>query len=141
MAPLSVSSGSSKGPATKAFDDIDAQFLLDDDALHSITKQFLLDFRSGLGEYGHPMAMMYVDPVQHTFSDSHLVAAQLSLQVSLMDQKLGTCPLNSYATERFATKRSCKRSLVETQNQWGRFGAGLLGEQQCFARTPCVVGH
>lgn len=60
MAPLSTPSGSSKDSATRVFDDIEATFHLDNDALHTITKQFLEDFRLGLSEYNHPMAMMYV---------------------------------------------------------------------------------
>ncbi|KIP09830.1 hypothetical protein PHLGIDRAFT_125977 [Phlebiopsis gigantea 11061_1 CR5-6] len=58
MAPLSAVSGSSKGLQSRVFGDIEAQFQLEDDVLHSITTKFLEDFGSGLGEYGHPMAMI-----------------------------------------------------------------------------------
>ena len=37
---------------------IESQFYLEEDGLLVITKQFLHDFTAGLGEYGHPMAMM-----------------------------------------------------------------------------------
>ena len=60
MAPATAVSGSSKAPYPQLLDNIEAQFQLDDDALHTITKQFLEDFRVGLGEYGHAMAMMCV---------------------------------------------------------------------------------
>lgn len=39
-------------------EDIESQFYLGEDGLVTITKQFLADFSAGLGEYGHPMAMM-----------------------------------------------------------------------------------
>jgi hypothetical protein len=58
MAPLSAISGSSKDSGVHIFEDIEQQFRLDDGALHTITKQFLEDFRLGLGEYNHSMAMM-----------------------------------------------------------------------------------
>jgi hexokinase len=38
--------------------DIEQQFTLDEDALISITSHFHKLFNLGLGEYGHPMAMM-----------------------------------------------------------------------------------
>ena len=60
MAPAPALSGSSKAaPSSPFFDDVEAQFRLDDDALFTITKQFLEDFRLGLSEYNHAMAMMY----------------------------------------------------------------------------------
>ncbi|KAH9950056.1 hexokinase [Amylocystis lapponica] len=58
MAPISALYGSSSDTARKVFDDIEDQFRLDQDALIKITQQFLEDFRLGLGEYGHPMAMI-----------------------------------------------------------------------------------
>jgi hypothetical protein len=39
--------------------DIEEQFTLDEHALISITSHFHKLFNIGLGEYGHPMAMMY----------------------------------------------------------------------------------
>ncbi|THH01755.1 hypothetical protein EW026_g995 [Hermanssonia centrifuga] len=47
-----------KDDGHQTFDSIAAQFQLDDEALHTITKQFLEDFRLGLSEYNHPMAMI-----------------------------------------------------------------------------------
>lgn len=48
----------SKDRARLVLQDIEDQFHLDDDALKTITKQFLDDFEIGLGEYGQAMAMM-----------------------------------------------------------------------------------
>ncbi|PSS36844.1 hypothetical protein PHLCEN_2v1272 [Hermanssonia centrifuga] len=48
MAPTSASS---KDDGRQTFDSIAAQFQLDDEALHTITKQFLEDFRLGLGNH------------------------------------------------------------------------------------------
>jgi hypothetical protein len=39
--------------------DIEEQFTLDEHALISIKSHFHKLFNLGLGEYGHPMAMMY----------------------------------------------------------------------------------
>lgn len=89
MAPLSVVSGSSKGLQSRVFDDIEAQFQLEDDVLHSITTKFLEDFGSGLSEYGHPMAMMCADIPLTTLRSPHLIAARLSLLVFQTDPKLG----------------------------------------------------
>ncbi|GJE84777.1 hexokinase [Phanerochaete sordida] len=58
MAPLTAISGSSKGSEIPIFEDIEQQLTLDDGALHTITSQFLEDFRLGLGEYNHSMAMI-----------------------------------------------------------------------------------
>ena len=60
MAYTTAISGSSRVQLEReAFDQIEAQFQLDDEGTHTITKQFLEDFRRGLEEYGHSMAMMY----------------------------------------------------------------------------------
>lgn len=40
------------------FNDIEAQFNLDDESLLTITRKFLEDFNAGLSEYGKPMAMI-----------------------------------------------------------------------------------
>lgn len=42
------------------FEQIEQQFRLSKADLVRITSQFLKDFELGLGEYNHPMAMMYV---------------------------------------------------------------------------------
>lgn len=60
MVPLSAISGSSKDSEAAIFDAIEGQFRLDDPTLHAIVNQFIEDFRLGLGQYGHPMAMMCV---------------------------------------------------------------------------------
>jgi hexokinase len=59
MALPTAVSGLSRVSSTRLFDDIESQFQLGDDGLYTITKQFLEDFRLGLGEYNHAMAMMY----------------------------------------------------------------------------------
>jgi hexokinase len=56
----SAVNGASPDAARKIFDDIESQFQLDEDALIKITEQYLEDFRLGLSEYNHPMAMMCV---------------------------------------------------------------------------------
>ncbi|KAI0346990.1 hexokinase [Trametopsis cervina] len=58
MAPITSSISSSSDAGTELFDSIEAQFELDDERLHTIIKQFLEDFRLGLSEYNHPMAMI-----------------------------------------------------------------------------------
>ena len=60
MAPTSaLAHSTTKGNDARAiFDDIDTQFQLDDEGLFAITQQFLNDFKLGLGEYNHSMAMM-----------------------------------------------------------------------------------
>ena len=60
MAPLFTPTTSSKDVGRDTFDAIEAQFHLSDEKLHEIVNQFLEDFRLGLSEYNHPMAMMYV---------------------------------------------------------------------------------
>lgn len=42
------------------FDQIDRQFQLSQETLVELSKAFLREFSAGLGEYNHPMAMMYV---------------------------------------------------------------------------------
>ena len=49
----------------RARDAIEQQFQLSSHALLRITDQFLEDFRLGLGEYNHPMPMMYVSCALH----------------------------------------------------------------------------
>ena len=44
-----------------AHDDIEREFQLNDDRLFSITQQLIDDFRLGLREYNHSMAMMYAE--------------------------------------------------------------------------------
>ncbi|KAH8105509.1 hexokinase [Cristinia sonorae] len=58
MAPISALLASSEHSQRAILDAIEQQFQLTDDALVTITKQFLEDFRLGLGEYNHPMAMI-----------------------------------------------------------------------------------
>jgi len=49
--------------AKDLYDHIDAQFQLSSDQLIDLTKNFLHEFKLGLENYGHAMAMMYV----HTY--------------------------------------------------------------------------
>ncbi|KAJ3554795.1 hypothetical protein NM688_g2922 [Phlebia brevispora] len=58
MAPISALAHSDPPHDRQIFDDIDAQFQLDDSKLFKITTQFLEDFRLGLNEYNHAMAMI-----------------------------------------------------------------------------------
>ncbi|THH33815.1 hypothetical protein EUX98_g481 [Antrodiella citrinella] len=58
MAPTSALLASTKDTETHILDAIEEQFHLSGDALHKITQQFVEDFRVGLGEYNHPMAMI-----------------------------------------------------------------------------------
>ncbi|CAL1702032.1 unnamed protein product [Somion occarium] len=58
MAPISALIGSTEDSARQILDAIESQFQLSDDALVRITDQFLKDFRLGLSEYNHPMAMI-----------------------------------------------------------------------------------
>ena len=60
MAPTTALLASTKQTEKYILDAIEQQFQLSDSALVDITKQFLDDFRLGLSEYNHPMAMMYV---------------------------------------------------------------------------------
>lgn len=46
--------------ARRILNEIEDQFRLTKEDLVRITSQFLEDFSLGLGEYNHPMAMMYV---------------------------------------------------------------------------------
>jgi len=46
--------------AKDLYDHIDAQFQLSGDQLIDLTKNFLHEFKLGLENYGHAMAMMYV---------------------------------------------------------------------------------
>ncbi|CCM04017.1 uncharacterized protein FIBRA_06174 [Fibroporia radiculosa] len=50
--------GATHDAERKILDDIEHQFQLGQDALIKITEQFLEDFRLGLGDYNHPMAMI-----------------------------------------------------------------------------------
>ncbi|OJT13179.1 Glucokinase [Trametes pubescens] len=58
MAPTSALYGSSPDVSRRILDDIEHQFSLDKDDLIRITSQFLEDFKLGLSEYNHPMAMI-----------------------------------------------------------------------------------
>ncbi|THH21035.1 hypothetical protein EW146_g441 [Bondarzewia mesenterica] len=62
MPPTSSLFRSTPENAKAILDDIEQQFELDQDALKTITAQFLSDYHLGLKEYGHPMAMMYGVP-------------------------------------------------------------------------------
>jgi hexokinase len=42
------------------FDLLSRQFSLDENVLIDLTKTFLEEFKTGLGSYNHPMAMMWV---------------------------------------------------------------------------------
>ena len=66
MPPIVLPKTKSEEAERAVFDDIEAQFLLSDEKLHEIVTQFLEDFRLGLSEYNHPMAMMYVCYVHFT---------------------------------------------------------------------------
>ena len=46
--------------AQRIFDDIDHQFQLTPDTLIDLAKAFLDEFKVGLGNYNHPMALMSV---------------------------------------------------------------------------------
>jgi hypothetical protein len=72
----------------RVLEDLADEFTLDDAQLLEITQQFLDDFRKGLGDYGHPMAMMYV-PVHIASGDTHPIAARPSLPAYPMAQKPG----------------------------------------------------
>lgn len=60
MSPITIPNGASPEAERAIFDDIEASFHLSDEKLNDIVNQFLKDFRLGLSEYNHPMAMMYV---------------------------------------------------------------------------------
>lgn len=60
MPIIGALSGVSVEEERRILDDIEHQFHLDEDALIRITQQFLEDMHLGLGEYSHPLAMMYV---------------------------------------------------------------------------------
>lgn len=60
MAPLAAISNSLPDTAPQILDAIELQFKLDDVGLTRITTQFLQEIADGLAEYGHPMAIMYV---------------------------------------------------------------------------------
>ena len=66
MPPIVLPKTKSEEAERAVFDDIEAQFLLSDEKLHEIVTQFLEDFRLGLSEYNHPMAMMYVRKAHFT---------------------------------------------------------------------------
>lgn len=55
----STSSHFYRDPQT-VLDDIELQFSLDPQALTDLVKTFLEEYRVGLSNYGHPMAMMCV---------------------------------------------------------------------------------
>lgn len=57
----SVYAHSTHGPDVQhIFDDIHRQFQLSPEAMVGLTGAFLNEFKVGLGEYNHPMAMMCV---------------------------------------------------------------------------------
>ncbi|KAI0786465.1 hexokinase-domain-containing protein [Abortiporus biennis] len=58
MAPTAVLSDSTPDNEKQILDGIHAQFELGDDALSSIVNQLLTEFRLGLSEYNHPLAMI-----------------------------------------------------------------------------------
>ena len=49
----------------RVLDEIEDQFRLTKDDLTRITSHFLDDFKLGLSEYNHPMAMMYASSSGH----------------------------------------------------------------------------
>jgi hexokinase len=57
MAPISALTYDN---AQHIFDDIDRHFQLNQETLVELSNAFLDEFRAGLGNYNHPMAMMYV---------------------------------------------------------------------------------
>ncbi len=46
----------------RVLDDIDRQFRPSVDTLVNLAKEFLVEFKHGLENYGQPMAMMHVPP-------------------------------------------------------------------------------
>lgn len=52
------------------FDLLDRQFRLDENVLVELTKTFLKEFKTGLGSYNHPMAMMWV--LQQRFQKNYV---------------------------------------------------------------------
>ncbi|KAI0775461.1 hexokinase [Irpex lacteus] len=58
MSPITIPNGASPEAERAIFDDIEASFHLSDEKLNDIVNQFLKDFRLGLSEYNHPMAMI-----------------------------------------------------------------------------------
>ena len=62
MPPIAALAHTQQAQASRAiFDDIEREFQLNDDRLFSITQQLIDDFRLGLREYNHSMAMMYAE--------------------------------------------------------------------------------
>lgn len=57
MAPISALT---YDDAQRIFDEIDRHFQLNQETLVGLSKAFLHEFSVGLGDYNHPMAMMYV---------------------------------------------------------------------------------
>jgi hexokinase len=49
----------------RVLDDIDRQFRPSLDTLINLTKEFLVEFKLGLENYGQPMAMMQVSIIAH----------------------------------------------------------------------------
>jgi hexokinase len=57
----SISAHFAKGSDVQfIFDDIHRQFQLGPETLVELTEAFLDEFKVGLGDYNHPMAMMFV---------------------------------------------------------------------------------
>ena len=52
----------------RVLDDIDCQFRPSVDKLVNLTKEFLVEFKLGLENYGQPMAMMRVSAIVHVHS-------------------------------------------------------------------------
>lgn len=57
MAPISALTYDN---TQRIFDEIDRHFQLSQETLVELSKAFLQEFSVGLGDYNHPMAMMYV---------------------------------------------------------------------------------
>ena len=71
MAPTSALLGSTDDSTKQILNGIESQFQLSNDGLIEIVQKFLHDFTLGLGEYNHPMAMMYVfSRIEYTIMSS-----------------------------------------------------------------------
>lgn len=92
MAPTSALLGSTDDSTKQILNGIESQFQLSNDGLIEIVQKFLHDFALGLGEYNHPMAMMYVMHILATLFLAQsiiTISAQPSSLVCLMARRLG----------------------------------------------------
>ncbi|KAI0092534.1 hexokinase [Irpex rosettiformis] len=136
MIPITLPKTSSEDAERTLFDTIEAQFSLSDEKLHDIVGQFLEDFRVGLSEYNHPMAMIptFVTGVPNGSETGTFLALDLG------GTNLRVCEVKLLGNHEFTLRQQKYKvsDALKTGEASVLFGNYLADSVDAFLTTPSV---